>query len=79
MKKISYQDLLDAYWYCAKRKGTKKATKDFERDLIKNIDLLYQEINSKNYRIGTTKAFVVTDPKVREIFCSEYRDRIIHH
>ena len=31
------------------------------------------------YEIGKSKAFCVTRPKLREVFCAQFRDRIVHH
>ena len=31
------------------------------------------------YEISKSKAFCVTRPKLREVFCADFRDRIIHH
>ena len=38
-----------------------------------------EEINSYTYKIGISSAFVITDPKVREVFAADFRDRIVHH
>ena len=31
------------------------------------------------YEISKSKAFCVTRPKLREVFCAAFRDRIVHH
>ena len=31
------------------------------------------------YEIGVSRAFCVTKPKLREVFCATFRDRIVHH
>lgn len=31
------------------------------------------------YTIGKSRAFIVTRPKLREVFCADFRDRIVHH
>ena len=41
--------------------------------------LLYKELNSMTYTIGESKAFCVTKPVLREVFCAKFRDRIVHH
>jgi hypothetical protein len=40
---------------------------------------LLEQINTRKYKIGKSKCFVVTNPKIREIFAAEFKDRIIHH
>lgn len=47
----------------------------FEEDLIRLCD----EINGRTYRPSTSTTFVVTNPKPREVFAANFRDRIIHH
>lgn len=51
----------------------------FEFNLEKNLFDLYEELLSGNYRIGRTVAFVVETPKIREIWASTFRDRVVHH
>ena len=46
--------------------------------LLNNLQL-YNELNSMTYEIGKSKAFCVTRPKLREVFCAQFRDRIVHH
>ena len=48
---------------------------DYERELI----ALCEEINNRTYRIGRSIAFIVDKPVKREIFATEFRDRIVHH
>lgn len=40
---------------------------------------LWRELNDMTYEIGESKAFCVTRPKLREVFCAEFRDRVVHH
>jgi len=40
---------------------------------------LWEEVNSRNYNIGRSICFLVTRPKLREVFAADFRDRIIHH
>lgn len=46
---------------------------------IANNYQLYIELNLMIYEISKSKAFCVTRPKLREVFCADFRDRIIHH
>ncbi|MBU4480669.1 reverse transcriptase/maturase family protein [Patescibacteria group bacterium] len=47
----------------------------FEKALLK----LRDELVSKTYQPGPHTCFVITDPKPREVWAADFRDRIIHH
>lgn len=40
---------------------------------------LEQELQNHTYKPGRSICFVVTEPKPREVFAADFRDRIIHH
>lgn len=46
-----------------------------ERELVK----LSEEIEGKSYRPRPRRGFVVTEPKSRKIYESDFRDRVVHH
>jgi len=48
---------------------------DYEQGLLK----LQQELENRTYLPGRSICFVVTNPKIREIFAADFRDRIVHH
>lgn len=77
--KYSYYDLALAYFDCRKHKRMTKSALEFELNFEDNLYCLLEEINSNSYKIGQTKAFVVTYPKAREVWAALFRDRIIHH
>lgn len=77
--KYTYRDILDAYFDCRKRKRSKFTSIEFEVNFERNLMELLDEINSGNYKIGRTRAFVVTWPKAREVWAALFRDRIVHH
>jgi hypothetical protein len=76
---FTFQNLLTAYYQCRKRKrNTANAGKvelAFEKELLQ----LEKELQNRSYRPGQSICFVVTKPKVREIFAADFRDRIVHH
>ena len=78
--KIYYLFNLIAAWKKA-RKG--KAKKDyiieFERNLIKNLLKLQEELKRETYKPRQLKSFILRDPKTRKISKSDFRDRIVHH
>lgn len=51
----------------------------FECNLESNLDRLAQALQNKTYSPDRSVYFVVTKPKPREIFASEFVDRITHH
>ena len=76
---FSFQNLLKAYYQC--RKGKRKTTSaakfeiNFESELLK----LRDELKSHTYQPGHSICFAITDPKLREVWAADFRDRIIHH
>ena len=71
--------LTDAYM--AARRG-KRATHDmheFELNWQKNILNLAKALEERVYEPGSSIAFVIFDPKVREIFAAPAKDRSAHH
>ena len=51
----------------------------FERKLCTNIVSLTKSLQSGNYEPGKSICFVVRNPKPREVFAADFRDRIVHH
>lgn len=51
----------------------------FEANWMRNIVRLRDTILAESYRPGGSVAFVVSKPKVREIFAAPFRDRVVHH
>lgn len=51
----------------------------FEVNLTANIKRLVRSIRERTYKPGSSIAFVIFDPMVREIFAAPFRDRVVHH
>ena len=51
----------------------------FERNLCTNIVSLTKSLQSGNYEPGKSICFVVRNPKPREVFAADFKDRIVHH
>jgi hypothetical protein len=51
----------------------------FEKYAILYIWDLYYEIDNRAYRPGSSRAFIIEQPVVREIFAANFRDRLVHH
>lgn len=75
----SYRDILEAYLDCRKHKRTTVTAISYEVNFEQSLMQLLDEINNGTYKIGRTRAFVVSWPKAREIWAALFRDRIVHH
>jgi len=71
--------LFQAYYDCRKHKRNTMQAIEFEFDLEKNLQKLHEEIINGKYKVGRSICFVVTEPKLREVWAGAFRDRIIHH
>ena len=73
------EKIFKAYLACRKtKKNTANALK-FEINREKNLFRLLNELQNKSYKISRHICFVVTEPKPREIFAADFRDRVVHH
>ena len=77
--KLISPDSIFASWRAyAKGKGKKKDVMEFERHLEDNVFSLCQELKEGNYCHSKYHYFRISDPKKRDIYKSEVRDRIVH-
>ncbi|MCR4774349.1 MAG: hypothetical protein K5854_08335 [Prevotella sp.] len=76
---FSLSDVFEAYYTCRRHKrGTVNAIR-FEMFWESNCISLWEELNDGTYQPGRSIAFVVVEPKPREVFAATFRDRIVHH
>jgi len=75
----SFEELLRAYHACRLKKSANVSQSRFERHLGQSLLQLQKEIQTSTYRPAPMKCFVVDEPKPREIFAAEFRDRVVHH
>ena len=75
----SFQEIYKAYLECRKFKRNSPSAINFEINLIDNLWDIHDEINSFNYKPKTYIYFLTFSPKLREIFASNFRDRVVHH
>ena len=78
-KIISLGNLTIAWRKARKDKTRKDYVIEFEKDLLKNLIELHNELKSKTYNPRTLQTFILRDPKTRKISKSHFRDRIVHH
>lgn len=76
---VTIEEVYAAYYDCCKHKGSTPGCIEYQMNYIANNYQLYIELNLMIYEISKSKAFCVTRPKLREVFCADFRDRIIHH
>jgi len=67
-------------WRKARKGKTKKIyVIEFEKDLIRNLLKLSDELKNQTYKPKPLVNFVIKDPKTRKISKSAFRDRVVHH
>lgn len=76
---FTLEEVLDAYYECRRNKRRTVNQLIFEADYESNCVALCQDLNNGTYEIGRSITFVVTRPKMREVFAADFRDRVVHH
>lgn len=72
-------DLRQAYYDARRHKCGKPYVQRFEAWLEHNLAELCDELYERRYRPHPSQCFIITDPKRREVFAADFRDRIVHH
>ncbi len=75
----SFRSLHDAYMSCRKRKRNTINALRFEASLLDNLADLGETLSSGTYKPSRSVCFVAKQPKHREIFAADFRDRVVHH
>jgi RNA-directed DNA polymerase len=68
-----------AYESCRRRKRNTAHALKFEMDLLSHLFDISASLKSGDYQPSRSVCFVVKDPKFREVFAADFRDRIVHH
>ena len=76
---FSLENIHRQYLYCRRRKRNTINALRFEYHLEENLLKLQEELQQKTYEPSRSVCFVVTRPKLREIFAADFRDRVMHH
>lgn len=76
---MEFSHIHDAYKKCSKGKNKSLDTLRFESGLGFELVKLHQEINNRTYQPQSSRCFVVTHPRPREIWAASFRDRVVHH
>lgn len=75
---FTIDELYLAYCNCKKGKNSMNTLK-FEINFEENLFNLLKDLNNNTYEISRAICFVVEKPKIREIWASDFRDRVVHH
>lgn len=75
---LTYEKLMDAHRKSQKGKTTRANVIRFNLKKEEYICWLLDELKSKRYNHGGYTEFYVTEPKLRKIQASAYKDRIVH-
>lgn len=76
---VTIEDVNEAYLVCRRHKGRSRGAVEYMLDYELNNLRLWQDLNDGKYAISPSRAFCVTRPKLREVFCADFRDRVVHH
>jgi RNA-directed DNA polymerase len=75
---ISYESLLVSWRKFSAGKWHQPAVREFWLNLENELYLLYHDLALGRYCHGNYRHFVVCDPKRRDIYVADVRDRIVH-
>jgi retron-type reverse transcriptase len=76
---FSYRSIYQRYLECRKNKRNSINALKFEIDAESNLLELEHELKYRTYRPSRSILFAAKKPKLREIFASDFRDRVVHH
>ena len=71
------EDVFYAYYDCRKEKRNSWSALRFEEQLERNLMQLHRELQDGTWEPSRLSCFVITHPRPREIWASEFRDRIV--
>ena len=72
-------DLRQAYFDARRHKRGKPYQQRFEAHWERNLEELCNELWRREYSPRPSTCFIVREPKQREVFAADFRDRIVHH
>jgi hypothetical protein len=76
---FSFANIYRAYKDCIKNKKSTINALNFQTNLLENLWNLEYELKNRTYKIGKSICFLTHSPKLREVFASNFKDRIVHH
>lgn len=72
-------DLYRAYYDARRHKRQRGYQQRFERCADAHLADLCRDLYYRHYTARPSACFTITDPKKREVFAADFRDRIVHH
>ena len=72
-------DLIVAYRDARRHKRAKFYQTNFEMNQERELVKLRDELLERRYVARPSSCFIIHDPKMREVFAAEFRDRVVHH
>ena len=75
----SFKEVHQAYLECRKSKRNSLNAIKFEVQLMDNLWEIYESVNAFKYKPKRYIYFLTSSPKLREVFASDFRDRVVHH
>ena len=69
----------DAYQDCLRNKKSSPQAIEYMPKAAEDVPRLALEVWERKYKPITSTCFMVTFPKLREVFAAAFRDRIVHH
>jgi len=72
-------EVFQAYFDARRNKRNTNSQLAFEMNCEQNLVELYEEIKERRYAPSPATCFMTDYPVKREVFASQFRDRVIHH
>lgn len=76
---FSLDNMYRQYLHCRRNKRNTLNALKFEYNLEENLMKLQEELKQRTYVPSRSVCFVVNQPKLREIFAADFKDRVVHH
>lgn len=76
---MNIYDTWIAYQDCLRHKRGTTSAMEFSLNWMAECADLTESVNARTYHPSTSVCFVVTKPKLREVFAANFRDRVLHH
>lgn len=76
---FSLDNMYRQYLHCRRNKRNTLNALKFEYNLEENLVRLQEELKERTYSPSRSVCFVVNQPKLREIFAADFKDRVVHH
>jgi retron-type reverse transcriptase len=76
---FTLEEVFRAYFDCRRAKRNSEEQLKFEFNLERNLIDLYESIGNRTYQPGPSVVFAILEPKPREVWAAQFRDRVVHH